>query len=132
MGREQVYLPSVSVQLAFVLSLMDDIGDGTAEDACLLQIPDGDSVLAIHTSSQHVIFYSCNSSGGVRRRHEAFADISCIASLDMSGSAFTPAGDSLCPTTASPDIYQSLRQNRPYLAQGPFPDLSVTTKLTGT
>lgn len=97
----QVYLPSVSVQLAFVLSFMDDMNDGTADDACLLQIPEGDSVLAIHTSSQQVIFYSCDSSGGVRRRHEAFTDISCIASLDMSGSAFAPTGDPLCPTTAS-------------------------------
>lgn len=93
----QVYLPSVSVQLAFVLCHVHELQDGVADDACLIQVPDGEVVLAIHTISQQVIFFSCDSSGNVRKRPETLADISCVSSLDMSASSSSTAGDPFCP-----------------------------------
>lgn len=68
---------------------------GAANDACLLQAPEGTSVLAIYTSSKNVIFFTCDGNGGILRRRETLTDVVCIASLDMSGSTHTKEGEAL-------------------------------------
>eukprot|EP00892_Ulva_mutabilis_P003696 jgi/Ulvmu1/1699/UM116_0012.1 len=91
-GAGKVYLPSVSVQLAFDLSYTDEMENGTAEDACLVHGPDAASMFAVRTSHGNVMFYSCDMNGAVLKRPEVLQDVCCIAALEIAGRASVEPG----------------------------------------
>jgi hypothetical protein len=80
----QVYLPTVSVQLAFELVFSDELWAGSVGDVVHAHGSDGSEMLAVRTTALQVLLFAINATTGqVVKLPEVLEHVVSLVALDV-------------------------------------------------
>lgn len=92
-GCVQVYLPTVSVQLAFELVFSEELPGQVLVQVALVHSSDGNEMFALRLNTMQVLLYTIDrASGQVVRRVETLEGVAAMIALDFRPS-LQPKGD---------------------------------------